>query len=293
MLRRKPLCINCGVEGHVFRECTEPITSYGVIAFRRGMPGDMTGPMENQAPTFCFRHRQYESLHSRERLKRAELTVLLVQRRDTYAFIDFLRGRYDTPRELSTLLQEMTCAERERLVQHTFDQLWRGIWVNFHSKYFHQEYGAAKAKFSRHDLGALLSRVPCRRPLIDFWVPKGRRAIGEEIPACAKREFCEETGVAAEHVKILEDVPCHVEVYVGTNKKIYRGVYYFAHVSSGRPGLDHGNPHQVSEIQNLGWFTKEQAHARLGPDNAERARELDEIFEKVAICETLLASIQS
>ena len=27
-------CCNCGYEGHVYKECLEPITSYGVIAYK-------------------------------------------------------------------------------------------------------------------------------------------------------------------------------------------------------------------------------------------------------------------
>jgi len=28
------VCTNCGIEGHVYKMCTSPVTSYGVIAVR-------------------------------------------------------------------------------------------------------------------------------------------------------------------------------------------------------------------------------------------------------------------
>ena len=55
-------CNNCGKTGHVFHQCKVPITSIGVIAFRINDNND--------------------------------IEYLLIRRKDTLGFIDFLRGKY-------------------------------------------------------------------------------------------------------------------------------------------------------------------------------------------------------
>ena len=54
-------CNNCGKPGHLFHQCKHPITSLGIIAFR-----------ENNG---C-------------------LEYLMIRRKDTLGYVDFLRGKY-------------------------------------------------------------------------------------------------------------------------------------------------------------------------------------------------------
>ena len=56
-------CNNCGKIGHLFHQCKIPITSIGVIAFRINSINDT-------------------------------IQYLLIRRKDTLGFIDFLRGKY-------------------------------------------------------------------------------------------------------------------------------------------------------------------------------------------------------
>ena len=59
---KKYLCNNCGNYGHLFYNCKKPITSIGIICFRYNL--------ENK------------------------IEFLLVQRKDTLGYVDFLRGKY-------------------------------------------------------------------------------------------------------------------------------------------------------------------------------------------------------
>ena len=55
-------CNNCGKQGHQFQECKMPITSIGIIMFRYN--------------------------------KNNELEYLLIRRKDTFGFVDFIRCKY-------------------------------------------------------------------------------------------------------------------------------------------------------------------------------------------------------
>jgi hypothetical protein len=91
------LCANCGCYGHVYRVCNQPVSSFGVICYRTGSDGE----------------REY----------------LMVQRKDSLSFVEFIRGKYNVQNRgyLLRLLANMTTAERELLATQTFDQLWQGF----------------------------------------------------------------------------------------------------------------------------------------------------------------------
>ena len=54
-------CNNCGKNGHLYHQCKLPITSLGIIAFRIN---------DNQ------------------------IQYLMIRRKDTLGYIDFMRGKY-------------------------------------------------------------------------------------------------------------------------------------------------------------------------------------------------------
>ena len=55
-------CNNCGNKGHYYRNCRHPILSYGIILYK-----------EN---------------------KDNQINIVMVERKDTLAYIEFLRGKY-------------------------------------------------------------------------------------------------------------------------------------------------------------------------------------------------------
>jgi len=54
-------CNNCGKYGHLYHQCKTPITSFGIIVFR----------IKNDIPQY-----------------------LMIRRKDTLGYIDFMRGKY-------------------------------------------------------------------------------------------------------------------------------------------------------------------------------------------------------
>jgi hypothetical protein len=68
---RKPvICLNCDREGHTFKKCLMPVKSYGIVAFTR---------------------------------KRNMLKFLLIQRKDTMGYTDFMRTQQPSPTMTSPL----------------------------------------------------------------------------------------------------------------------------------------------------------------------------------------------
>ena len=98
---REIMCANCGGYGHIYRICNQPITSFGIICYWA-----------------CKETRQ--------------LRYVLVQRRDSLSYAEFLRGKYSLENRsyIMQLLSNMTVQERTALETQDFDVLWKAFWQN-------------------------------------------------------------------------------------------------------------------------------------------------------------------
>jgi len=98
-------CNNCGKSGHSFYQCKNPITSYGIIVFR----------YENN-PVTGEKERQY----------------LMIRRRDTISYVDFLRGKYSlfNRKYIKRLISDMTEYEQNQIMTQPFEYLWYELWKN-------------------------------------------------------------------------------------------------------------------------------------------------------------------
>ena len=120
-------CNNCGITGHTFNNCKFPITSVGIIAFR------------------------YNT--------QKQLEYLLIRRKDTIGFIEFMRGKYTLNNKLYLLniISEMTRAEKSKLLIEDFDTLWVGLWGDCICNQFRSEEKNARDKFEALKLGITVS----------------------------------------------------------------------------------------------------------------------------------------
>lgn len=272
--RRRICCVNCGREGHLHRDCQGPATSFGIIAVRRRTPTSKVGPVKAYPKVLCDKHHAEAPPDlSIDTDDNEPLLFLMVQRKDTMGFIDFVRGRESNDENmLITYLEEMTCAERQRLVSWTFDEIWDNLWLNHSSKCYLNEYKGAKEVFEALDIPSLIQKTACKWSEQEYGFPKGRKTMGETNYQCSMREFCEETGYRQNEVRILSNEPIE-ENFIGTNGKPYRHVYYIAEVPDtyGEPRLDNDNIQQVGEVRNVSWFTYSQCCAIIRPyDTAKR-----------------------
>ena len=79
-------CNNCGRVGHLFSHCKLPITSIGIIVFRK---------IEGQ------------------------IEYLMIRRKETLGFIDFIRGKYslNDKEYILNMIQQMTQYEKNILLR--------------------------------------------------------------------------------------------------------------------------------------------------------------------------------
>lgn len=283
--RQHILCANCGCAGHVYRECNLPITSLGLLCFRWAVAGDGVGGLR--------RFPQY----------------LMVQRKFSLCFVEFVRGKYDLQNRgyIARLLESMTPVERERIRSMTFQELWYGFWQTDHSRVYARDFQHAYDKFRalkegyylRHPTTRELSHVTLARLLEDtvsrqtepeWGFPKGRRNINEKDLRCALREFREETGVDVREVQVHAGLRPLEEVFTGCNRVRYRHVYYVAQIKqtveapagTGLPGQEglggglcedvrlQGDRGQMREISRVSWLDAEGVLARIARHNVDR-----------------------
>lgn len=249
------VCSNCGKPGHFFRECHEPITSLGIIAYRKGAP---------------------------------RVQFLLVRRRVSIGFIEIMRGKYEN-RDLAgiqALIDQATVAEREQLLKRSFTELWRDLWNGTATRRYMAEYEQAKAKFevlrSRGALAAAVAASKTAWTEPEWGFPKGRRSSSETEIACALRETYEEAGVASKDLRIVDKTPL-LEEYTGSNGIEYRHRYWLAEAAPTlEVRMDPMNVDQVREISDVRWCTVDEALTLIRKYNQEKRAVLVAAADRIA-----------
>jgi hypothetical protein len=85
-------CNNCGKQGHLYHQCKIPITSVGLITFR---------------------------------INNNSVQYLMICRKDTLGYIDFMRGKYSVYNKnyIINMIKQMTNEEKVALKTKSFDEL--------------------------------------------------------------------------------------------------------------------------------------------------------------------------
>ncbi len=270
-------CVNCGERGHVLKECDGPITSFGIIAFKsckdeNDCKNDVNSTLKDILNKVDINQNQ----------DYPKIKFLMIQRKDTMGYIDFIRGKYDIrpgfekdrDEKIKVCLDEMTQKEKDNLLTKDFDSIWRDLWVNHDSKCFKNEYELAKKKFNSLDINELVKKSTTTYMFQEFGFPKGRRNMKETNIACAEREFFEETGYDKDCYDFIKNYPIIKEEFIGTNNVEYRHIYYLVKIKDKvpPPKIDIYNKVQTGEVQNIGWFTLEECLELIRPyDMAKKA----------------------
>lgn len=261
-------CANCGKTGHVYKNCLYPIISLGIILFKKN--------------------------------KENVIEYLLVQRKDTLGFVEFMRGKYniENVEYIEKLLSIMTYEERQKIIANDFDDLWNELWMDKTKKQYFNEYENSKKKFyclkmgflykdSFVDIYELNKKISIMYYTPEWGFPKGRRNLHESDLECANREFIEETGLKEEDYVIISD-KYYCETFFGSNNIRYKHIYYLATLNDNNKELnleiDANNVDQVTEISNISWFDYTSGLNIIRPYNLEK-KELLTNVNKV-ICKT-------
>lgn len=248
-------CNNCGKQGHLYHQCKLPITSSGVIAFRNTDRG---------------------------------IEYLMICRKDTLGYIDFLRGKYSLydPIYITNMVDQMTICEKQRIISHDFDTLWHELWGESDIIKYKNEENASRDKFNRLKEGyTLLGRGITLNIIIqnstscwtepEWGFPKGRRNYQEKDYNCAVREFEEETGYSSQKLENINNIGSFEEIFTGSNYKSYKHKYYLAHMQyqyTLQPGRFHDN-----EVSQIKWLTIDECCSKIRNYNIEKIHVINNI----------------
>ena len=127
MLKSNVFCNNCGKQGHIFHSCKLPIISNGLIVYRE------RDTKQNSDKTIFNEFNQIDKENNCDRFE-----YLMIKRKDTLGYVDFLRGRYSLHNKLYLLniIDEMTLQEKENIKLLDFDTLWTNLWLGTSSSHF-------------------------------------------------------------------------------------------------------------------------------------------------------------
>ena len=206
----------------------------------------------------------------------------MIQRKDTIGYIDFIRGKYT---DLDTCINEMTKNEKLNLLTKTFDELWKELWIcnKTHENFYKQEYYQAKNKFNKLDINNLVKTIESKFLFQEFSFPKGRRNIRERNIDCAEREFFEETQYNKETYQFIKNYPTIEETFTGTNGIVYKHIYYLVKMKDDikPPCVNTNNKTQLSEVQNIGWFTYDECLHLIRPYDHEKKKILTSVYNDI------------
>lgn len=244
---KKYLCNNCGNYGHLFYNCKKPITSLGIVTYR-------------YAPT--------------------GIEYLLVQRKDTLGYVDFLRGKYSETNEfqLNNIIHEMTKNEVSDIKKEEYKDLWYKLWNKVTESY--DIKNEEKFNLIKKSKSHLLVESEWNEP--EWGFPKGRRNFKERDLDCAVREFEEETGYSRHTLELVKNLNPFEEIFTGSNLKSYKHRYFLAYMKY-EDTLNEAN-YQKSEIGKMKWFSFEEAVQKIRPYNLERLELLKDLHMLIDKC---------
>lgn len=268
--KNKLVCCNCGKPGHIYKKCQEPVTSFGIIAFK--FDDGLEEILVNLGRNKTLNNPNVNDVI--EKAIQDNIKFLLIRRKDTLGFVEFVRGRYnfDKVAMLVKSFDIMTVKERALIKKNNFDLLWNKLWSidagnPLKNKQYKKEYEQSKEKYYKLMAGVknidnklisldfILNKCKCNYTEQEWGMPKGRKNIKETYKECAIREFEEETGLSPNDYEINKDIKPLEEIFMGTNNVRYKHVYYVAKcVCSCNPLLDETNRLQMTEISDIRWL---------------------------------------
>ena len=277
-------CSNCNKLGHYFRECREPVTSYGIIAFR--IVDNTTAVEPVVLNNVC--NSGFISAIDPEKVE-----FLMIQRKDTLGYIEFMRGKYNINNSdyIQSLFNQMTNSELERIEAIDFETLWNSLWDYQISRQYKQEYDNALEKYNLLKAGGI-EDMPVKK-LAEYiesasreWTtpewgfPKGRRSLRESEISCALREFGEETGLTETQCIIIKNLMPLEENFLGGNRIQYRHRYFLAYCRQNtQVKIDSSNKIMNREISDIKWVSYKDAMELIRPYNIEKRQILSVVNE--------------
>ena len=237
---QKLLCNNCGNYGHLFYNCKKPITSFGIV---------------------CYRYTD-------------KIEYLLVKRKDSLGYVDFLRGKYNENNnfQLKNIINEMTETEKYDILNKPYTELWDKLWNKVNDRYDSKNEDKYNyVVFHKKEL----FNTPTKWTEPEWGFPKGRRNYKEKDLECALREFEEETGYYKNNLILIKNLNPFEEIFTGSNLKSYKHKYFLTNIDVKNSMVD--TTYQKSEIGDMKWFSYEECLEKIRDYNIEKIQILHSI----------------
>jgi 8-oxo-dGTP pyrophosphatase MutT (NUDIX family) len=216
-----------------------------------------------------------------------ELEYLMIRRKDSIGYVEFLRGKYHllNKKYLLNIISEMTIEEKDRLLNNDFSVLWTQLWSeNINSQYRCEEksafdkFNALKQGVSvnktEYNLEALIKESTSTWMETEWGFPKGRHNHQEKDLLCALREFEEETGYSRAALNIVENLLPFEEIFTGSNYKSYKHKYFLAYMAENDVADVN---YQRTEVSKIEWKTYAEAMKAIRCYNLEKKDVLTKI----------------
>jgi 8-oxo-dGTP pyrophosphatase MutT (NUDIX family) len=289
----KNFCLNCGEIGHGYKRCKEPTISIGIICMKFSNKVIKNKILQN------FKLNKKNNLDKKINFNKCnilkkyinDIKFLLIRRKHSLGYLEFIRGKYDIQDEkkILKLFSIMTPYEKEDILKNDFDLLWTNIWKKTSYIQIYQiEYNKSKNKFNKLRETSRLRELIKKSKLLfktpEWGFPKGKRSKQENNLQTAIREFNEETNLKNKDIVIIENLEPFSEVFIGSNNKKYKHIYYFGIYNGLEDDLKVKNyENEFEEIGDIGWFNYIETYELIRDYHFDRKKIITKIFNNIAL----------
>jgi len=281
-------CINCGKYNHNYNLCTEPITSCGIICFNINnikIKNIQEYLINNIIDIEEYNYKNLKYISKNNKFKN-DIKFLLIQRKHSIAFIEFLRGNYNEKdnEQITKLFELMSKNEIILIKTYDFDYLWNKLWFKtVKKKKYYIEFNISKIKFNYLKINNLINNLESKYNTPEWGFPKGRRNKYENNIECANREFIEEALIYPTKYEnkytVFHRLSTLNETFYGTDNILYKHIYYIAGTDDNNyfSTLDK-NMESTFEVGDIGWFTIDEIIHIIRPYNITKINVINQLY---------------
>jgi len=241
------ICNNCGLKGHILKNCYKSIKSYGVILIHN---------IENDPK------------------------ILMVNRKDSICYIELLMGKYNINNHeyLCKLFERITIDEYNKLNIEPFQNLWKELWVI-------DKIGNIK-EYERYlrlfiELKKIIEKyknIP-KYNITEWEIPKGRKNSYETYYEASIRELEEETNIKQEDYEIIINYKPLIENFTGENNVKYENMYYIGICNNtSNIKINRNNRNQIIEIKDVKLLTENECLNSIRDYNISKKEIIKNIY---------------
>ena len=245
-------CTNCGTNGHQYKHCRNPITSYGLIIYKK---------------------------------IKDEFLYLLVQRKTSLFYLEFLRGQYD-PNDIDTLHIIFSLMTNNEIIkikdyitkfkkENIIVKLLEDINYPYIEHILKSTNTLSKFNLIYNNINDIFENIELNNNQPEWGFPKGRRLANETCLDCAMRESIEETGISQNDYNIKSNLP-FIEIFNGLDGVKYKHVYYLSELINYDAIIQKDN----HEIGNIKWMNLDETIKYIKPYK-ERVNILNKIHNSI------------